>query len=346
MKIPREQLTIALKPASDILRAKATHDSPRYLKVEAAKGKLILSANDSNQSAVTEVECEGDLKPTLIQIANLQNIMPLFGDNVTIENGEKDLRIRSGGNNYFRLPVAPLTEFQVIVTDKLTKIAVNCKDLADCMDRVKFAARKEDSRPPLFGVNVRLSATKIIAEASTGLIFAQMTKASIAADAEFLIPFPFVANVVTNLRQPGAVLSVGATRISISFDGGCYSCGLMEVKFLNLNKQIEQKRSKIGEITPREWLPVFRTIEAMAGESGKMMAPVTVEAGRVKFEGENGTVDRATDKLSKKLRLNAATFTPCLEAFGEGVAKVSLYEEGSLCVEQGDLLVASTQLRG
>jgi DNA polymerase III sliding clamp (beta) subunit (PCNA family) len=59
MKIPRDQLATALKPASDILRAKPTQDSPRYLKVEAAKGKLKLSANDSNQSAITEVDCEG-----------------------------------------------------------------------------------------------------------------------------------------------------------------------------------------------------------------------------------------------------------------------------------------------
>jgi hypothetical protein len=343
MKIPRELLATALKPAADILRAKPTQDAPKYLKVEAAKGKLKLSANDSNQSAVTEVDCEGDLKAVCVPFNNLQNLMPLFGENVTMDAGGPALRIRSSGN--FSLNVAPITEFSEIVTDKMNKIAVNCVDLADCIDKVKFASRKEDSRPNLFGVTVRLSAKKISAEASTGLIFAFMEKASISVDAEFLIPFPFLENVVTSLRNAGAVLSTSKTKVAVEFDGGCYLCSFLESEPVKSMLKHFEVRKPAGEIEPREWVPIFRGINNMASIDEKMSPRVFIEAGRLKYDGTQGSVDTKVDKLSKPLKLNASTFLQCLEAFGEGKAKASIGENSAFILQQGDLLVVTTQLR-
>lgn len=346
MKITRELLTTALQPAADILRVKISSDSPRYLKVEAVKNKLTLSANDGGQSAVSEVECEGELKPLCLPFHNLQNLMPLFVENVTMESTGTNLKIRSSGN--FSLNTFPTDQFTAIALDKLTKLGVNCIDLADCVDRVQFASRKEDSRVNLYGVNVKLSAKKIITEASTGLFYARMEKASIAADGEFMIPYPFVSNVVTNLRNAGAVLSVSQNKISVAFDGGCYACSLLGVPFPNnFNTGIDKgKRSKIGEFKPSEWLPIFRSIFNMSGEEGKLRCDVTIEAGRLKYDGKQGSVDTKIDKLSKKLRLNASTFIGCLEAFDAGECKASISSDDALVLEQGDLTVATTQLRG
>lgn len=343
MKIPREQLVTALKPASDILRAKPTHDAPKYLKMEAVKNRLTLSASDANQSAVTEVDCDGDLKAICVPFNNLQNLLPLFGDNVTMDATGPTLKIRSSGN--FSLNVAPATEFAAIALDKMTKIAVNATDLADCIDRVKFAARVEDSRPQLFGVTVRLSAKKISAEAATGLIFAFVEKASIAVDCEFLIPFPFVANVVSSLRNPGAVLSLSKTRIAVEFDGGCYLCSFLECDPVKPMMRHFENRKSIGEITPKEMAPIFRGINSMATTEEKMCPRVLIDAGRLKHDGTQGSVDTKVDKLSKPLKLNASTFITCLEALSDGKCKASLTSDGALIMEQGDLLVASTQLR-
>jgi hypothetical protein len=343
MKIPRDQLAIALKPASDILRAKPTQDSPRYLKVEAAKGKLKLSANDSNQSAVTEVDCEGELDPLCVPFANLQNLMPLFGENVTMDTDKTVLKIRSSGN--FSLNTAPVSEFAEIAMDKLKKIAVNPVDLADCIDKVKFASRKDDSRPNLFGVTIRLSAKKISAEASTGIVMAYMEKASIAVDAEFLIPFPFLDNIVTSLRNAGAVLSVSNTKIAVEFDGGCYLCSFLECNPIPSMLRHFEDRKSIGEFTPQKLIPIIRGINNMTMGEEKMCPRVFIESGRLNFQGTQGSVDTKVDKLSKPLKLNASTFIGCLEAFAGEKCKAFLSKDTALIMEQGDLIVATTQLR-
>lgn len=343
MKIPLELLNVALKPAADILRAKATKDAPRYLKVEASKNRLRLSANDGSQSAVTDVECDGDLAPVLIPFAKLQNIIALFGENVTMEVSGSTLRIRSKGT--FALNTVDIKEFVEVKSEKMPKIAVNCVDLADCVDRVKFASRVEDSRTNLYGVNVKLSAKQIVAEASTGLIFATMEKASIAADCEFLIPYPFIANVISNLRAPGAVLSVTENRISIAFDSGCYACSLLGVKFPNMLEALNVKPKSIGEFKPADWLPAFRGIYALAGEDGKLRTDVTIEEGRLKYQKQD-SVDTKIDKLSAPLRLNAGTFISCLEAFGDSPVKAFLTANKAFMLRGGDLMVATTQLQG
>ena len=345
MKISLELLTAALKPAADILRAKAAKDTPRYLKVEASSNSLRLSANDASQSVIMDVACDGELKPFCVPFLNLQNIMPLFGENVSMDLTDKTLKIRSKGS--FSLNIVDVKEFVDIKTEKAPKIAVNCVDLADCIDAVKFASRVEDSRVNLFGVNVRLTAKAVLAEASTGHIFAKMEKASIAADCEFLIPFPFIANVVSNLRNPGAVLSVSESRISIAFDNGCYACSLFGVKFPQMIHQLEEKPKLIGEFKPADWLPTFRSVYSMAGEEGKLRTDVTIEDGRLKYQGPQGTVDTKIDKLSKPLRLNAGTFIGCLEAFGDNSCKAYTNASDAFLMRAGagDLMVATTQLK-
>lgn len=344
MKLTTELLNVALRPVSDILRGKSTTGAPQYLKMEANKNRLHLSANDGQQSAETEVECEGDLKPMCIPFASLQNILPLFGENVSMDASEKTLRIRSKGS--YTLNTVDTKEFLEIKNDKMNKLGVNCVDLADCIDRVKFASRKEDSRANLFGVNVRLSAKKIVAEAATGLIFSKMEKASIAADAQFLIPYPFVSNVVNNLRNAGAVLSVSENRISVAFDAGCYACSLYGIKFPDSYMNLDaSKGASIGEFKPAEWLPIFRSIYSMAGEEGKLRCDVRIDAGKLKYEGPQGVVDVKIDKLSKPLHLNASTFIACLEAFEDNPCKATVSKDQALILSYQDLTVATTQLR-
>lgn len=344
MKIENELFQSALQTIGAIAKSKGHADAPSLVRLEADKGVFRMTANEGGEYAMTEMKCEGELKPVCVASQNLQTIAVLFDKNVTIDKKENRVLIRSGGS--YAMNGVSADQFVGLPLDKMTKIGVNCHDLVEGIDRVKFASAKVDARPSLFGVHCRLAPTEIICSASTGLAMARYQKASISAEADFLIPYPFVGNMISALKQDGAVLSVSDKRLMVSFTGGCYSCALMEGKFPDTEKMISQKHPKIGEFKPSEWLPVFRTILGMAGESGKMRCDANIKDGRIKYEGESGAVDRAIDKLSKPLRLNAATFTPCLEAFDDSVCKASLYEDGALCLEQGGLMVLSTQLRG
>jgi hypothetical protein len=345
MKLTKELLAQALKPAADILRAKASSDVPRYLKLEAANGRFKISANDQNQSSVTEVDCEGDLKPVCVTLGSIQTILPLFGESVTIEMSGANLKIRSQGT--FLLNTFSANEFPTIPTDKMPKVGVNCSDLADCMDKVKFASRKEDSRTNLYGVCIKLSPKKIVTMAATGIIFAKIEKAAIAPACEILVPYPFVANLVSSLRNVGAVLCCSSNRVKVEFDGGMYECGLFDAKFPAMLENLETaKRTGIGSFKPVEWLPVFRSIFSMAGEEGKLRSDVIIDGGCLEHKGAGGSVNVKIDKLTRKLNLNASTFIECLEAFGDDECKAFVTADGALILEKGDLMVATTQLRG
>lgn len=345
MKISNEDFATVLAPAAAILKGKATQEAPRYLRIEATKGRLKLSAHFDNQSSITEVDCDGDLKPLCVQFHLLQNINPLFDKNITMDwSGNGNLQIKSRGN--FSIGSMPENFYSEMPLEKMNKIAVNCADLAECIDKVKFCSRSTDERPTLYGVTVRLSPKRIIAEASTGLAMASMTKASISVEAEFLIPYPFVENISNALKKDGAVLLVSKTKMGVEFDGGCYMCSFLEVEPQKSMLRHFEKRKAIGEVTPAEWAPIFRSVNAMATDGEKMSPRVFIEAGRLKYEGIQGTVDAKVDKLTKPLKLNASTFLPCLESFSEATCKASIAEGDALVLEQGDYLLATTQLRG
>ena len=345
MTLTKSLFDSALRSVSSIARGRATEDSVKLLKLEASHKTFRMSANDTGQYAVAEIECDGELSPICVAAHSLQNISALFGEEITMFSAQSvHLKIESNGN--FNLNTMPVDQFTEIPTEKLTKIGVNCVDLAECVDKVQFAARKSDDKPALHGVFVRLMPTKMIIQAHTGQTMAVMEKASISATAEFIVPLDFVPNVVNALQCEGAVLSVSPTRILIEHATGCYSCVLVDDKFPNMDAQLVAEHPSIGEFNPRDWLPVFRAVVAMGGKDGSIRTDVHIAEGRITSQSSQGAVDRSIDKLDKPLRLNAATFIPCLEAFDDGICKASLYDEfGAFRVEQGELSVLSTQLR-
>src|ERR1700744_5695858 len=347
MKIPNELFQQALRSTSSIASLRpSADDGIKYIKLEAARERFKMTGNGSGNYAFAEIECDGDLKPICVAAHSLKNIAQLFDKNVVMDLTGSTLKIRSGGS--YTLNTVSTDEFPTIPLDKLTKIGVNCKDLAECIDAVKFAIRTSDERPGLYGVNIKLAAKTLIAQATTGIIIARMEKAGIAAECEYLIPYPFVGNFISALRNDGAVLSASDARVLVEYENGCYSCTLATHKFPALDNQLKGKHPKIGEFKPVEWLSTFRKILAMAGGDGKLRCDVTVKDGRMKYDGKQGSVDRATDKLSKILRLNASTFTACLEAFGDNKVVASMYDQesggGALRLDHGDLTVLSTQV--
>lgn len=344
MKLENESFHPALQRIAAIANRGHAY-SPSLILLEAASGLFRMAASDGGEYAIAEIECEGDLNPVCVPSQSLQNIALLFGENVTIDKKENRVLVRSSGS-YVMNGVAS-DQFTTPTLDNLTKVGVNCQDLVEGIERVKFASAKQDARPGLFGVHCRLLPTEIICSASTGLAMARYQKSSICAEGDFLIPHPFVGNMVAALKQDGAVLSVSDKRLLVSFTGGCYSCALTEAKFPDMETPIKREHPDIGEFKPSEWLPVFRTILGMAGENGKMRCEVNIDGGRVKYQGESGSVDRAIDKLSKPLRLNAATFTSCLEAFKDQTVTASLYGDGeAFRMDCGELAVLTTQLKG
>jgi hypothetical protein len=105
------------------------------------------------------------------------------------------------------------------------------------------------------------------------------------------------------------------------------------------------ERKSIGEFVPAELVPIIRGINNMTTGEEKMCPRVFIDAGRLNFQGTKGSVNTKVDKLSKPLKLNASTFIGCLEAFGLDKCKAFLTKDTALIMEQGDLIVATTQLR-
>jgi hypothetical protein len=94
-------------------------------------------------------------------------------------------------------------------------------------------------------------------------------------------------------------------------------------------------------------IPIIRGINNMTMGEEKMCPRVFIDAGRLTFAGTQGSVDTKVEKLSKPLKLNASTFIGCLEAFEPAKCKAYI-SSGSpaLVMEQGDLVVVTSQLNG
>lgn len=343
MNITKSNLSEALEfPASLIGRAPFAAILGT-VKLESKQGTLSVSSSSIDQFCSTTTDCIlKDLEPCCVSASNLQNLLPLFSDSVEMNLVDNKLVISGGGD--FVLNTMPASEFPVWKDKQSKAIGVNCKDLAECIESVVFAAHTDSSRYLLYGVHVHTEAKKVIAEASNGRELACMEKALIASDSDFIIPLPFVANVCKALREKEAVVSVSDSKLSITHAKGKYCCKLSEGVYLSTEAIISSERDLLGTIVPEKWIPCFRIPSFIRDE--KLRCDIIVNNSSISYSGKQGNISVTTpDKLKEcKLKLNGVSFLPCLEAL-EGKTKLSTSSaKNAVVLECGDLTIIAMQL--
>src|ERR1700743_1146086 len=109
MRIPKSTLLGAIEFPSSIVKSKLTIPAYSHLLLKASEKRLSITACDSDQNSVSEVDCEGDLEPCCVSCSSLNNIAMLFGEKVEMSLKSGKLEVESGGS--FSLNILPSEQF-------------------------------------------------------------------------------------------------------------------------------------------------------------------------------------------------------------------------------------------
>lgn len=346
MRITKQALLDAVEFPSSIVKPRSSNAMFSYLRMEAKSNRLSVTACDCDQYCTQESECEGDMDALCVSISQFKNLYSLFSGDVGMSAKENKIRLFSNGE--YVLNTLPAEQFPAWNQDKQVKIGVGCSALAEGIKRVVFAAAKHDEKPSINCVHVITYENRILCEACNGRDYASIENKLICGKSDFLVSLPFVNNFCTALKREGAVLCVSENSIGVVFSGGEYHCKQLVNKFLNVSAMEDWSFSELGEISPHNWTPAFRSILDMAGKQSTTVISAKVSPKFIEYIGTNGQISASvSDRLKEcDLNLSAIAFLPCLEAFNGEKAKISLCNETkALKLQQGDLTVITMQLR-
>lgn len=349
MKIPKATL---LPAVAELARVATGRGFPIMgcIRARATNGALFLSACDLDQSLSLELACDGDLPEMAISASKLDHLISGASDDVEFSCYNGRLLIVSGFKA--EIGVADASEFSEIKMEKSKKLGVNCDDLADAIESVKWcAASKRNHRDNLKCVHVKLTDTLMMCEAADGKNMARVSKSAICAKAEFLIPVAVTVRMVWALRQDGAVVSISENAIAVTFSGGAYVCKLMEMIYPNYdNGMKEYEFHKLGTINAK----ALR--DAMGG--CLFLCPpnetpgIAIELSKdglwfgTKFSGDMMERTLPGDFASRKLNMNGESLSECLSAFDGDVELLADKDDWSpLLIWAGDLVVYTMQTR-
>jgi DNA polymerase III sliding clamp (beta) subunit (PCNA family) len=352
MKVQKKDLVAALGRISHIPKSTPTQATRCFL-LEAADGILTISATSFDQHASQSIPCVGDIDKTLVP-ANAFTSIVTYGSEEQVFSLTDKGRLHCEVGAVIDTPII-VDDWSPPIADKMRLLAVNCADLADCIKKVAWCASTDKGRQELNCVHIRLEPTKIFTEAFSGTEGAFCERAAIAETAEFILSNDFAASFQKALTMEGAQLSISESWLNVWYEGGTYSCKLVENRFPKTDQIISAERTLLAWIDRDQWLDIFRCIQSTRGPQDELSLKTIIAMGTPTCEFQTVPGDGGSDyhkSIDGKfpeitLRLNALAFVKCLASFPDGstIAIKHIKITDAVVLEHEDVAVMTSQLR-
>lgn len=216
----KDELAAALTAAGRIASAKSTIPVLSHVLVEVVDGRCLVSATDMELSVRMPLDAEVD-EPGAVVMPRLAGdiVRSMAPGPVTIENRANEGVVGlSGSGSSFSLNCLQAGDFPELPPDEGEGITIPAPVLVDAVERVARAASKDDTRPVLTGVHVRIAADglTIVATDSYRLAVSSASLESPPADArEAIIPARALgeaARLVTQAKTDEVTLVLSENR--------------------------------------------------------------------------------------------------------------------------------------
>ncbi len=343
LKIDQSKLIAALLPLVAVASRKTTMPILNNVRIESVGGRLSLSATDLESYAVAQVECEGDLPSICIPAKHLLELVNAASKNVELKV-EKDWLHVDG----CKLAGFSSVEFPAEPTDKFTKIAVNCEDLATGIESVGWAASEDQSKYILQSVNIAASATEIVCMSGSPFLLAKYAQSAICAPFQCLTMSAHAKQIAESLRVTGAVLSVGSNWIKVEHENGSLACKQIEGKYPDVMPMFKGDKDAIGKVSIAPLKSALGTIMVLAG--GELCVPVKFNFSKsgldISYESKTSSFPKSFEGkfADAKANINAKSFIKIVSAIGEDCEFSIMKGNGPMLLETGNLQILATQL--
>jgi DNA polymerase-3 subunit beta len=165
LSISRDLFLAALQVVGRAVSSRATLPSLSGVKLDAAGGKLTLSATDSELGLVINVddvaaEAEGTLLLPGRLLVDVVRNLPAGDVQLALRSSERDVELTAGGAQ-FHLRTLPAEDFPRLPEQSAAPALLPAAPLAETIERVARAASRDEVRPILTGVLVQAEGTRL-----------------------------------------------------------------------------------------------------------------------------------------------------------------------------------------
>lgn len=215
----RDDLLAVLMRVRGVIERRSTIPVLANVKLEAADGRLRLTATDLDMEMTDSIACEAEGATTVNaeQLSGLLAKMPPGGDcSLSLVGAEPRLVLRCGRSNY-RLNVLPATDFPAISGDGLGEpISLDTGELETLIAKTAFAISKESVRYYYCGARLHM-----VGAPGRQTLRMVATNGHLLALAEIEAPANYTAEAVTvpdkTIREIGRLLQAAGETVSLRF---------------------------------------------------------------------------------------------------------------------------------
>lgn len=300
----REELVSKLSTVSRAVSTRAATQALSGVLLNAAEGRLTLSATDLDMGLRTSVEAE-NVEPGSVLLpgrllAEVSRSLPAGAVEIETRESERDVEIRSASSN-FHLRVLPAEDFPSLPEPGESPLTIPAAALTEAVEVVARAASRDDMRPVLTGVLVTASGKEMTMVATDSYRLAVKRtelEAELGGELEANIP-------ARALRELGRILAAeGAEQVKATllpnqavFEAGSVvlSTRLIDGQFPNFRQLLPESYEHEVRLPRAELLEVTRRVSQLAQRNAPLR--MSFSPGELTVAAETPDVGDAAETM-------------------------------------------------
>ena len=296
---PRDDLAARLALASRAASGKGTIPVLANVLLRAEEGLVELAATDMEVSLRVPLEDAGVEEHGSVVLPRLAAdlVRSMAPGPVSIVHAENEGQVQiSGGGSSFSLNCHQSAEYPELPQDGGVGVPMPARTFTECADRVVRAASRDETRPVLTGVLVRMGPGGLTMAATDSYRLAVRTmslKNPPAEEREAIIPARAVAEAARLASQAGDAeveIALGESQATIRCGGVRLTSRLIDGQFPDYRQLIPAEFEQEVRLDRAEFLGVLTRIGVLAQRT----APL-----RLSFEQGQLTVATASDQVGE-----------------------------------------------
>ena len=308
--IERASLLKALNHVQSVVERRNTIPILSNVLLHAEKGKLSLTATDLDIEVVESVGADvvkgGATTASAHTLYDIVRKLP-DGAQVQLEFGEGDGRLAlSAGRSKFQLQALPREDFPTMAAGNLPhKFSLSSADLAELIDKTRFAVSTEETRYYLNGIYLH-------AQAETSKFFLRAVATDGHRLARFELPAPKGANEIPGVIIPrktvnevrklledfdaAVEISISDTKIKFVIGSVTLTSKLIDGTFPEYQRVIPSGNDKMLEVVRDELKEAVDRVSTVSTEKSRAVK-LNLEKGRLTLSVVSPEAGTATEEL-------------------------------------------------
>lgn len=287
---------VLLKAISDVngaVEKKNTIPVLQNIKIEAAKGEVLLHATDMDILILSKFSCEvKSMGATTVPAQMLFDLVRKISDlpiSVSFEN-DSSLQIKAGKSKY-NLPCIDASEFPVLSEGELgQEYAVDCKKFAKIIDKTRFAISSDETRYYLNGLFLQSTKAhngqeiRTVATDGHRLAISFFAIEALSEDFGIIIPRKSVVEIRKVIEGAQSIkIAVSRVKIKIIADSTTIISKLIDGEFPDYNRVIPKNNPNLVSLNRKIFIENLDRISTVANDKHRAVKLV-IEQGRMELQ--------------------------------------------------------------